>query len=54
MRRTPVVGPTGIVDRQALSQLSAAGAQVRALTRKPDTEWTDLNPGGNRNRVSAC
>lgn len=52
--RTLVIRATGIVDRQALSQLSVAGAQVRALTCKPDTNWTGLNPGGNRKRVSAC
>jgi len=36
MNRTLIVGATGTVGRQVLSQLSATGAQVRALTRNPD------------------
>ncbi len=34
MNRTLVIGGTGTVGRQVLSQLSATGAQVRALTRR--------------------
>ena len=36
MSRTLVIGGTGTVGRQVVSQLSATGAQVRALTRNPD------------------
>jgi uncharacterized protein YbjT (DUF2867 family) len=36
MNRVLVIGGTGTVGRQALYQLSAAGAKVRALTRNPD------------------
>jgi uncharacterized protein YbjT (DUF2867 family) len=36
MNRTLVIGATGNVGRQVLSQLPASGAQVRALTRNPD------------------
>jgi uncharacterized protein YbjT (DUF2867 family) len=35
MNRILVIGATGNVGRQVLSQLPAAGAQVRALTRNP-------------------
>ena len=34
MNRTLVIGGTGTVGRQVLSQVSATGAQVRALTRR--------------------
>src|SRR5258708_36309849 len=37
MNRVLVIGGTGRVGRQVLSQLSAKGLQVRALTRIPDT-----------------
>lgn len=36
MNRVLVIGGTGTVGRHVLSQLSARGAQVRALTRNPD------------------
>jgi hypothetical protein len=36
MNRVLVIGGTGNVGRHVLSQLSAKGAQGRALTRKPD------------------
>lgn len=36
MNRVLVIGSSGNVGRHVLSQLSAKGAQVRALTRKPD------------------
>jgi hypothetical protein len=36
MYRVLVIGGTGNVGRHVLSQLSAKGAQVRALTHKPD------------------
>jgi len=36
MNRVLVIGGTGTVGRQVLSQLSVTGAQVRALTRNPD------------------
>lgn len=36
MNRTLVIGATGTVGRQILSQLPATGAQVRALARNPD------------------
>ena len=35
MNRVLVIGATGNIGRQVLSQLPAAGAQVRALTRDP-------------------
>jgi uncharacterized protein YbjT (DUF2867 family) len=35
MSRILVTGSTGTIGRQVLSQLSAAGAQVRAMARKP-------------------
>jgi uncharacterized protein YbjT (DUF2867 family) len=37
MKRIFVTGATGRVGRQVVSQLLAAGASVRALTRNPDT-----------------
>ena len=37
MKRTLVIGATGNVGHQVVSQLAARGAQVRALTRNPDT-----------------
>lgn len=37
MKRTLVIGATGNIGRQVVSQLAARGAQVRALTRNPDT-----------------
>ena len=36
MHRILVIGATGNIGRQLLSQLPATGAQVRALTRHPD------------------
>ncbi len=36
MNRTLIIGATGNVGRQVVSQLSATGAQVRALSRNPD------------------
>jgi uncharacterized protein YbjT (DUF2867 family) len=36
MNRTLIVGATGIVGGQVLSQLAATGASVRAMTRNPD------------------
>ncbi len=36
MNRILIIGATGNVGRQVLSQLLATGAQVRALTRNPD------------------
>ena len=36
MNRTLIIGATGNVGRQVVSQLSATGAQVRALARNPD------------------
>jgi uncharacterized protein YbjT (DUF2867 family) len=36
MHRVLVIGATGNVGRQVVSQLQATGAQVRALTRHPD------------------
>jgi uncharacterized protein YbjT (DUF2867 family) len=36
MNRTLIIGASGTVGHQVLSQLSARGAQVRALTRNPD------------------
>jgi uncharacterized protein YbjT (DUF2867 family) len=35
--RTLVIGATGTVGRQVVSQLNAVGAHVRALARNPDT-----------------
>jgi uncharacterized protein YbjT (DUF2867 family) len=37
MRRILVVGATGTVGRQVVSQLTASGVEVRALVRNPDT-----------------
>jgi uncharacterized protein YbjT (DUF2867 family) len=37
MNRILIIGATGNVGRQVLSQLPAAGVQVRALVRNPDT-----------------
>ena len=37
MKRTLIIGATGNVGRQVVSQLAAGGAQIRALTRDPDT-----------------
>lgn len=37
MNRVLVIGPTGNVGREVLSQLTAAGRQVRALTRNTET-----------------
>src|SRR5262245_1141688 len=37
MRRILVIGATGNVGRQVVSQLAAAGAQVRAMVRNPAT-----------------
>ncbi len=42
MHRILIVGATSIVGRQVASQLPAAGARVRALTRNPDA--ADLPP----------
>jgi uncharacterized protein YbjT (DUF2867 family) len=42
MKRTLVIGATGTVGRQVVSQLAANGAPVRALARNPDT--ADLPP----------
>jgi uncharacterized protein YbjT (DUF2867 family) len=40
MRRILIVGATGNVGGQVLSQLTAVGAQVRALARNPETvDW---------------
>lgn len=36
MNRILIIGATGTVGRQVLSQLTTAGAQVRALARNPD------------------
>ncbi len=36
MSRTLVIGATGNIGRQVVSQLAAGGKEVRALTRKPD------------------
>lgn len=36
MDRVLVIGATGNIGRQVVSQLASAGAQVRAMTRKPD------------------
>ncbi|MBZ5594440.1 MAG: NAD(P)H-binding protein [Acidobacteriia bacterium] len=36
MKRILIIGATGHVGRQVLSQLTAAGAHVRALSRNPD------------------
>jgi uncharacterized protein YbjT (DUF2867 family) len=36
MERILVIGATGNIGRQVVSQLAASGAQVRAMTRKPD------------------
>src|SRR5437764_1221145 len=43
MKRTLVIGATGNVGCQVVSQLVGRGAQVRALTRKPET--ARLPPG---------
>lgn len=37
MNRVLVIGATGRVGRQIVSQLPATGAEVRALARNPDT-----------------
>jgi uncharacterized protein YbjT (DUF2867 family) len=37
MRRTLIIGATGNVGSRVLSQLTATGAQVRALARNPDS-----------------
>jgi uncharacterized protein YbjT (DUF2867 family) len=37
MKRTLVIGATGNIGRQVVSQLDAAGAPVRALARNPDS-----------------
>src|SRR4029434_3525509 len=37
MNRVLVIGATGTVGRQVVSRLVSNGAQVRALTRNPDT-----------------
>ena len=37
MKRTLVIGATGSIGRQVVSQLAAGGAQVRALARNPDS-----------------
>jgi uncharacterized protein YbjT (DUF2867 family) len=37
MNRILVIGATGHVGSQVVSQLSVAGAQVRAMTRNPET-----------------
>jgi len=42
MNRILIIGATGNVGRQVLAQLTATGAQVRALVRNPD--GTDLLP----------
>jgi uncharacterized protein YbjT (DUF2867 family) len=36
MDRVLVIGATGNIGRQVVSQLAASGARVRAMTRKPD------------------
>src|SRR5437764_12332918 len=36
MNRTLIIGASGNVGRQVLSQLLAKGAQIRALMRNPD------------------
>ena len=36
MDRVLVIGGTGNIGRQVVSQLASTGAQVRAMTRKPD------------------
>jgi uncharacterized protein YbjT (DUF2867 family) len=43
MKPILVVGATGTIGRQVVSQLVAAGAPVRAMTRNPDA--ADLPPG---------
>src|SRR5262245_1962528 len=42
MDRILVIGATGNIGRQVVSQLASTGAQVRAMTRKPDA--TGLPP----------
>ena len=37
MNRVLVIGATGNVGRQVVSQLASTGARIRAMTRKPDT-----------------
>ena len=37
MNRTLVIGGTGNIGRNVLTQLIAAGANVRAMVRHPDT-----------------
>lgn len=39
MNRILVIGATGTVGRQVVSQLISAGVAVRALARNPDTAW---------------
>jgi len=36
MHRILIIGATGTVGSQVVSQLSAAGVQVRAMARNPD------------------
>src|SRR4029079_4914544 len=43
MKRILVTGATGTIGRQVVSQLLATDAEVRALTRNPDT--AGLPPG---------
>jgi uncharacterized protein YbjT (DUF2867 family) len=42
MRRTLVIGATGLIGRQVAAQLAETGAQVRALTRNPDAAGLPL------------
>jgi uncharacterized protein YbjT (DUF2867 family) len=49
MKRALVIGATGNIGRQVVSQLEGAGAHVRALTRDPETarlpSHVDVVPG---------